>query len=112
LGVRRAALAVDLQLCDVIAVAASKHASANHREILPVGLGGELQKSYKRRRSDVVRRRKRRDVCATTTRGGGSVPVGRAVFKTVGGLRSKPRWVRLPSIPAFTSPACTRSRSP
>jgi hypothetical protein len=32
--------------------------------------------------------------------GGGMVPVGRAVFKTVEGLRSKPWWVRLPSIPA------------
>lgn len=32
--------------------------------------------------------------------GGGGVPVDAPVFKIGGGLRDRPRWVRLPSTPA------------
>jgi len=34
--------------------------------------------------------------------GGGWVPVGSPVFKTGGGPLNGPRWVRLPSIPAYS----------
>ena len=38
--------------------------------------------------------------CECFSRGSGYVPAGFLVFKTCGGSRCGPRWVRLPSTPA------------
>ena len=42
--------------------------------------------------------------------GGGWVPVDSAVFKTVGGSLSEPRWVRLPSTPASSGESIVNNR--